>query len=68
MPRSSGVATRKAALVLTLKSASDVPGKRIVKREQVSANGWHVEVRLEAPGDVDRELFAWLGKAYDLAG
>ena len=64
----AGVATRKSALILTLKSDSDVAGKRIGKREQTSANRWYFEVRLEAPEQVDRELRAWLNRAYELAG
>lgn len=64
----AGVATRKTALILTLKSDTDLASKRIVKREQTSANRWHLEVRLESPDQVDRELSGWLKKAYDLAG
>lgn len=63
----AGVATRKSALILTLKSDSDVASKRIAKREQASAHRWHLEVRLEAPEQVDHEIFAWLKKAYELA-
>jgi hypothetical protein len=62
----AGVATRKSALILTLKSDSRLRSPRIVKAEQVSANRWHLEVKLEGPGDVDRELIAWLGRAYEL--
>lgn len=64
----AGVATRKSALILTLKSDSDVAAKQIGKREQTSANRWYFEVRLEAPEEVDRELRAWLNRAYELAG
>lgn len=63
----AGVATRKTALILTLKSASDRPSKRIAKRERVSANRWHLEIRLDAPDQVDRELIGWMKAAYDLA-
>lgn len=63
----AGVATRKAALVLTLKSDSDVKSERIARREQVSRNRWHVEIKLEEPGEVDQELICWLKKAYELA-
>ena len=45
----TGVATRKSALILTLNPDSDVAGKRIGKRERVSANRWYFEVRLDAP-------------------
>jgi hypothetical protein len=63
----AGVATRKSALILTLKSDSDIASKRITKREQASAHRWHVEVRLETPEQVDGEILMWLQKAYDLA-
>ena len=64
----AGVATRKTALILTLKSDSDIASARIAKREQASAHRWHLETRLETPGQVDREIVAWLRKAYELAG
>jgi len=64
----AGVATRKTTLILTLKSDTDLASKRIIKREQTSANRWHLEVRLESPDQVDRELGGWLKKAYELAG
>src|SRR6478672_1834303 len=51
----AGVATRHSALILTLKSASDIRNPRIVRREQTSANRWHVELRLEQPAQVDRQ-------------
>jgi hypothetical protein len=63
----AGVATRKTALILTLKSDSDITSKRITKREQASAHRWHLEIKLEAPEEVDRELLVWLKKAYELA-
>ena len=64
----AGVATRRTSLVLTLKSATDIRSPRVEKREQTSANRWHVEVRLNSPAEVDRQLTAWLRAAYDLAG
>ena len=64
----AGVATRKSALILTLKSDSDIASQRIAKREQASAHRWHVELKLEKPEQVDRELVGWLEKAYALAG
>lgn len=63
----AGVATRRSALILTLKSAKDIRSARIDKREQVSANRWHVEIRLATPADVDRQLTTWLKSAYALA-
>src|SRR4026208_921247 len=64
----AGVVTRKAALILTLKSDSDVANKRVKKREQTSANRWHFEIKLEEPKQVDGEVLGWLAKAYELAG
>jgi len=64
----AGVATRKTALILTLKSDSDVANRRITKSEQTSANRWHFEIKLEEPKQVDREILGWLERAYDLAG
>ena len=63
----AGVATRRDSLILTLKSARDIRSRRIAKREQASAHRWHVEIRLEKPADVDRQLTRWLKAAYALA-
>ena len=64
----AGVATRRASLILTLKSATDIRHARIAKREQASAHRWHVDVRVQEPGEIDRQLVAWLRAAYELAG
>jgi hypothetical protein len=64
----AGIATRRSSLVLTLKSAVDLHHPRVGKRQQASANRWHLEIRLEDPGQVDRQLTAWLKAAYELAG
>jgi hypothetical protein len=64
----AGVATRRSSLILTLKSATDIRSPRIEKREQASANRWHLEVRLEKPSQIDRQLTEWLKAAYELAG
>ena len=62
----AGVATQKSALILTLKSDSDVANKRIARREQASAHRWHLEIKLQTPEQVDREILAWLKEAYEL--
>ena len=41
----AGVAIRRSSLILTLKSATDIRSPRVTKRDQTSANRWHVEVR-----------------------
>jgi uncharacterized protein DUF5655 len=64
----AGVATRKNALILTLKSATDLKSPRVSKHERASANRWHLEVRLDDPAQVDAEIEGWLRAAYELAG
>jgi len=64
----AGVATRKEALILTLKSPTDIASDRIGKRERASANRWHLEIRLESPRDMDAELRGWLAASYELSG
>src|SRR5262245_55993668 len=59
----AGVATRRSSLILTLKSAKDIRSPRIEKREQASVNRWHLEIRLEKPAQIDRQLSAWLEAA-----
>ncbi|MCU7370314.1 DUF5655 domain-containing protein [Tahibacter amnicola] len=63
----AGVATRKEALVITVKSARDIDSPRVAKREQVSKSRWHIEVRLTDPAQVDSELIAWLREAYEIS-
>lgn len=64
----AGIATRKAALILTLKSATDIDNPRIHRHERASANRWHLEVRLAGPAEVDADVRRWLAAAYELAG
>jgi hypothetical protein len=63
----AGVATRKNALILTLKSSTDIESNRVMKHEQTSANRWYLQVRLEHPRDVDATLIGWIKQAYGLA-
>jgi len=63
----AGIATRKDALILTLKSKTDLESPRVHRTEQASANRWHVEIRLKSPADVDAELRRWLTDAYNLS-
>jgi hypothetical protein len=64
----AGISTRRSALILTLKSAKDVRSPRVARREQASAHRWHLEVRLQDPQQVDRQLIGWLRAAYELSG
>jgi hypothetical protein len=63
----AGVATRKSSLVLTLKSPTDIKSRRVTKREQVSARRWHLEVRVDSPQQIDKQIKTWLKRAYDLS-
>jgi hypothetical protein len=63
----AGVATRKDALILTVKAASDLTHARIIKHEQTSANRWHLDFRLESPEHIDFEIESWLRDAFVLA-
>ena len=63
----AGVATRRDAIILTLKSASDIRSPRIIKREQASANRWHLEVKLTDPKQVDKQIATWLGRAIEIS-
>jgi hypothetical protein len=64
----AGVATRKSAIVLTLKSDRDLDSARIHKSEQTSARRFHHEIKLTTPADVDSELINWLKDGYALSG
>ena len=63
----AGIATRRDFLILTIKSKNDIKNSRIFKREQASANRWHLEVKLSKVEEVDAELKGWLKEAYDLS-
>ena len=63
----AGIATRKEAIVLTVKASRKIVSPRILKSERTSANRWHHEIKLSKPSDVDAELASWLREAYDLS-
>jgi len=63
----AGVATRKEALLLTIKAPQDIGSLRVRKHEQASANRWHLELSLTSPDEVDAELAQWLKDAYELS-
>ncbi len=63
----AGVATRKTAVVLTIKSDKRLSSPRIHKCEQVSANRFYHEVKLTSVAEVDSELNAWIREAYELS-
>ena len=63
----AGIATRKEALILTLKAERPLKSSRVGRAEQTSANRWHLELKLSAPTEVDAELRGWIEQAYRLA-
>lgn len=63
----AGVATRKTAVVLTIKSDRKLSSPRIHKSEQTSAQRFHHEVKLTTPVEVDAEVVQWLKAAYALS-
>lgn len=63
----AGVATRKSAIVLTIKSDRKLSSPRLHKSEQTSANRFHHEVKLTSPAEVDSEILRWLKHAYAMS-
>src|SRR6266705_5353730 len=63
----AGVATRKHALILTIKSDRKLPSPRIHKSEQTSVKRFHHQVKVNSPAEVDSELVKWLKDAYALS-
>jgi len=64
----AGIQNRRAYLLLTLKSKTDLASGRIFRRQQASANRWHLETKLDSVGQVDDELKGWLRSAYEISG
>ena len=64
----AGVATRKAYLILTVKSKTELESERIFRREQASSSRWHSEIKVESPAAVDSELKTWLRNSFDISG
>lgn len=62
-----GVATRKGALVLTVKSDAPWHHRLIAKSEQLSANRWHHDLKLSRADELDDEIRAHIAQAYALS-
>jgi len=63
----AGIATRKQRLILTIKTDADIKSPRVKKSERTSANRWHVEIPVEKPTEIDKEIAGWLKNAYALS-
>lgn len=63
----AGVAIRKTGLLLTLKSDREIRSGRVKRNQHTSPHRWHAELRLDDPRQVDRQLRAWMARAYALS-
>lgn len=63
----AGVATRKSALILSIKSAAPIKHRRVLKTERISSGRFHQEVKLTSTRQVDPLLIGWLLEAYALS-
>lgn len=63
----AGVATRKAYLLLTLRTTTRIDSPRVVQTEQASKSRWHNVVKVASEAEVDAELLGWLKFAYALS-
>jgi len=63
-----GVHPRKDHLLVTIKSDTAMKSKRVIKAEQVSANRWHLDVKIADPSEINKEFLKWACHAYELCG
>ncbi|MCA9390076.1 DNA replication protein DnaC [candidate division WWE3 bacterium] len=61
-----GIHPKKKFLDINIVTANPIDAPRVKKTEQVSANRFHNEVRLENVDQIDTELMAWIQQAYQL--
>jgi hypothetical protein len=62
----AGIHPRSTGIILNLVLDAPVRNARVHKSDQVSANRYHVEFKLEDPTEVDAQLAGWMKKAYSL--
>ena len=62
----AGVHPRATGIVLNLVFDSALKHARVHKSEQVSANRYHVEFKVENAADIDAQLVGWIKRAYAL--
>jgi hypothetical protein len=61
-----GVHPRKDGLLLNIVTDAPITSARIKKTERVSANRYHNEIIVTSVQDLDKELLAWIERAYAL--
>jgi hypothetical protein len=64
----AGIQNRREALILTLKSETDIDSDRIFRRQRASARRWYLEIKLTSPEQVDDELIRLLEASYRISG
>lgn len=62
----AGVYARKDYINLEVHLNYKLTNDRVAKVEQASANRFHHTIKLTNPKEIDKELLAWLKKAYEL--
>jgi hypothetical protein len=62
----AGVHPRSTGIILNLVFDAPLEHARVHKSEQVSANRYHVEFKLESSTEVDAQLVGWVKRAYSL--
>lgn len=62
----AGMHPRKGHLILTLRTDRPIEHPRVNRSEHVSANRWHVEIKLSDPSEVDANIVDWLRLAMEL--
>ena len=61
-----GVHPRRDGLDLQIVTDRVLRAARVTKVDRVSAQRFHVHVRIASPRDIDGQLLGWLRDAYDL--
>ncbi len=64
----AGVETRKACILVTIKSDHEIKNTRIEKVERISSKRFYHKVRISSQKDFDKDLKTWLQAAYALSG
>ena len=61
-----GIHPKRDGLDLQIVTDHVIRAARVTRVDRVSANRFHVHVRIASPKDIDPQLLGWLREAYDL--